>query len=171
MDSYRKLYVIYGPNGTGKTTVARYLATKKGGLHIQLDWFSSMQRGRAWYTKKNNEDKINILIGALDAVFKKTSYKQVYVDGVLIYKFMFKTLDQWCVKNHIKLIPIKLVGSESKLNERIKIRKKKIKNINKALPEIYKKFSYKGLGIINISKLNVLEVAREIEKVDNKAKL
>lgn len=135
--SQKKLYLIYGPNGAGKTTVARYLATKNKGIHIQLDWFSSMQRGKTWYTRKNNKDKINILTGTLDAIFNKTLYKQVYIDGVLIYKFMFEILHKWCIKNNIKLIPIKLVGSESELNKRINIRKKKkIKNINKTLPKI-----------------------------------
>ncbi len=160
----KKLYLIYGPNGAGKTTVARYLATKNGGIHIQLDWFSSMQRGGVWYTRKSNKDKINILIGTLDAVFNKTSYKQVYVDGVLIYKFMFKILDKWCTKNNIELIPIKLVGSEPKLNKRIDIRKKRgMKNMNKILPKIYKKFSYKGSKIIDTSDLHISGVAKKIE--------
>lgn len=161
--SPKKLYIIYGPNGAGKTTVARYLATKNGSLHIQLDWFSSMQRGRAWYTRKNNKDKINILIGTLDAVFHKTSYRQVYVDGVLIYKFMFEILDKWCTKNNIKFIPIKLLGSELKLNKRIDIRKKRIKNINKILPKIYSKFSYKGSEIIDASDLHISKIAEKIK--------
>lgn len=162
--SHKKLYLIYGPNAVGKTTVARYLATKHGGIHIQLDWFSSMQRGRAWYTRKNNRDKMNILIGTLHAIFNKTSYKQVYIDGVLIYKFMFKILNGWCAKNKIQLIPIKLIGDESELNKRINIRKKAVKNINKLLPKIYRKFLYKGSRIINTSNLNIREVVR---KVDN----
>lgn len=160
----KKIYLIYGPNGAGKTTVARYLATNNSGIHIQLDWFSSMQRGRAWYTRKSNKDKVNILIGTLNAIFKKTSYKQVYVDGVLIYKFMFEIISRWCTENKINLIPIKLIGNELKLDERLDVRKKKkIKNVNKELPKIYQKFSYRGSRIIDTSNLSILEVAKKIE--------
>ncbi len=162
----KKLYLIYGPNGVGKTSIARYLATKNNGLHIQIDWFSSMQRGKVWYTRKNNKDKVNIIIGALDAIFNKTSYKKVYLEGVLIYKFMFDVIKIWCIKNNIELMSIKLIGKESIFKKRIIFRKKKIKNINKILPQIYKNFSYKNSKVIDIGNFQITEIAKKIDKIN-----
>ncbi|MDD5318377.1 MAG: AAA family ATPase [Candidatus Pacebacteria bacterium] len=139
----REITVFYGPNGAGKTTIARYLATKNKGLHIQLDWYSSMQRGKEWYTKNNNREKINLLLGTLDAVVTKTRYNKIYLDGVLLYTFMFKMLEVWCKNNKINYKFVKLVGSEKKLAYRVTKRRKPRKNDwNKKLPKIYKHFTY-----------------------------
>lgn len=137
------LVLIYGPNSAGKTTIARALATKYRGLHIQIDIFSSMARGKFWYTRRNNKDKIALVLGILDAAIKNTKYRQFFVDGVLIYRFMFKQLEAWCEKNCVKFISIYLSGNFSELNYRIKQRKTMKKNWNEALPEFYDNLRYK----------------------------
>lgn len=159
----KKLILFYGPNGSGKTTVARYLATKNGGLHIQLDWFSSMLRGKEWHTKKNNKDKIYLLLGSLDSAMKNTKYKDIYIDGVLIYIFMFKMIEDWCKDNNIDYKFIKLSGNETELNYRVKKRiKKQKKDWNKELPKIYKKITYKNSREIITTNKTLEQVIKEL---------
>lgn len=136
------LVLIYGPNGAGKTTITRALATKYRGLHVQIDIFSSMARGKFWYTRRNNKDKMALVLGILDAAIKNTKYRQFFVDGVLIYRFMFKQLEAWCGKNSVRFIPIYLSGNFLELDYRIKQRKTMKKNWNEVLPEFYDNFRY-----------------------------
>ena len=137
------LVLLCGPNGAGKTTVARALATKYRGLHIQIDMFSSMSRGKFWYTRKNNQDKIALVLGTLDAAMQKTKYRFFFVDGVLIFRFMFVALEQWCNRWGIRFIPIFLTGNFEDLNFRVETRKALRKDVNEELPAFYETFDFK----------------------------
>ena len=159
----KRLFLFYGANGAGKTTLARHLATKYSGLHIELDWFSSMHRGKAWHTRKNNKDKMHLLIGTLDAALVKTKYRLFFIDGVLIYPFMFRMLEDWARENGITLHLFKLVGAQKEMEYRVKRRKKK-QNWNKKLPAIYKKLTYKGSVEIPTTGKTLLEVSRTVSE-------
>lgn len=163
-----KLFLFYGPSGSGKTTMSRFLATKYNGLHIQLDWYSSMHRGKEWHVRKNNKDKINLLLGTLDSAIMKTNYKLIFVDGVLIYPFMFRMIEDWCIENNVEFFIYKLIGNVKKLNFNIKKRKKELKiNWNKKLPEIYKKLTYKNTLIIDIGNKNIETLSKRIIETSN----
>lgn len=160
----KKLYLFYGPNGAGKTTIARFLATKYKGLHIQLDWYSSMHRGKEWHTRKNNKDKINLLLGTLSSASSKTDYKLFFIDGVIIYPFMFKMIKEWCDENDMEFFIYKLIGKNSELNLRIKNREKKKKiNWNKKLPEIYKEITFKKTLVIDTTKEKITDLSKKIK--------
>lgn len=160
----KKLYLFYGPNGSGKTTTARFLATKYGGLHIQLDWYSSMHRGKEWHTRKNNKDKINLLLGTLSSAISETDYKLFFIDGVIIYPFMFKMIEGWCSGNKIEFFVYKLVGKNFELDLRIKNRKKEGKiNWNKKLPDLYKKLTFKKTLTIDTTKEDTIGLSKKIE--------
>lgn len=164
----KKLFLFYGPNGSGKTTIARFLATKYNGLHIQLDWYSSMHRGKEWHVRKNNKDKINLLLGTLDSAIMKTNYKLIFVDGVLIYPFMFRMIEDWCIENNVEFFIYKLIGNVKKLNFNIKKRKKELEiNWNKKLPEIYENLIYKNTLIIDIGNKNIEALSKRIIEISN----
>jgi len=161
----KKLYLFYGPNGSGKTTIARFLATKHGGLHIQLDWYSSMHRGKKWHTRKNNMDKINLFLGTLNSAISKTSYNLFFVDGVIIYPFMFKMIKEWCKQNNIKLFTYKLIGDCPELELRVKKRvKEKKNNWNKKLSQIYKQLIFEDTLVIDTTKEKITVLSKKIEK-------
>ncbi|MEK7658047.1 MAG: AAA family ATPase [Patescibacteria group bacterium] len=162
------LLLIYGPNGAGKTTVARALATKYRGFHIQIDIFSSMFRGRCWHSRQSNKDKIILIIGVLDAALKNTSCKKFFLDGVLIYRFMFKELEKWCKSNSVEFVPIYLTGNLSDLNYRIGQRKKLKKDRNKFLPKLYKNFRHGKAVMINSSGKTSESVINEVQSIFKK---
>lgn len=165
-----KLFLFYGPNGSGKTTLARFLATKYNGLHIQLDWYSSMHRGKEWHIRKNNKDKINLLLGTLNSAITKTNYKLIFIDGVLIYPFMFQMIEDWCVANNVDFFIYKLTGNSKKLDSNIRKRKKELKiNWNKKLSEIYKNLTYKNTLIIDIDDKNIKALSEMIVDISNMA--
>ena len=162
------LLLIYGPNGAGKTTVARALATKYCGFHIQIDIFSSIARGRSWHTRQNNKDKMILVLGVLDAALRNTSCKKFFLDGVLIYRFMFKELENWCENKGVEFIPIYLTGNLSDLNYRIGQRKKMKKDWNKSLPKLYKNFRHGKAIKINSSGKTPEVVINEIQSAFKK---
>lgn len=157
------LVLIYGPNGAGKSTISRALATKYNGLHIQLDDFSSMMRGKLWHTRQNNKDKMTFVLSVLDSALQNTKYKKFFIDGVLVYRFMFKLFEGWCGNNNVDFCPIYLTGNLDDLNFRIKTRKKLKKNWNNLLPEFYEKFNHKNTKKINSSKKTTERVFYEIQ--------
>ncbi|MBI2278651.1 MAG: AAA family ATPase [Candidatus Brennerbacteria bacterium] len=159
------LILIYGPNGAGKTTLARALATKYRGLQIQIDTFSSMARGRFWHTRQNNKDKMVLVLGVLDAAMKSTSHRRFFLEGVLIYPFMFKLLEAWCKKNFVKFVPIYLTGNLVDLDFRIRHRKILKKNWNEHLPEFFENFHYKKARKISSSGKTSQVVLKEIQAV------
>lgn len=159
----KELKLFYGPNGSGKTTLARYLATKNKGLHIQLDLFSSMHRGKNWHTRKNNRDKINLLLGLLQSAITNTNYRKYYIDGVIIYPFMFKMIENWCLDNKIIFEFIKLTGDEEDLKYRVKQRSIKVKkDWNMTLPELYKNFTYRKSIEINTTGKSLVQVVTSL---------
>ena len=162
------LVLIYGPNGAGKTTVARALATKYRGLHIQIDLFSSMARGRFWHTRQNNKEKIALVLGILDAAMRETKYHCFFVDGVLIYRFMFDALEEWCLKRNVNFVPIYLTGEFTDLDYRLEQRRNLKKNWNESLPKFYKYFHYSQATEINSSQKSPKAVMKEIGKIIKK---
>jgi len=157
--------VFYGPNGAGKTTISRFLATKHKGLQIQLDWFSSMQRGKTWHKKLHCIDRIHMLIGLLNGAISKTKYTLFFIDGVFIYPEMFSLLENWSKENNFTIKFIKITGDTIVLDNRIKKRKKIIKDWNKTLPSYFKKFSYENESLkIDTTKNQISAVTKDIEK-------
>ncbi|MDP2598495.1 MAG: hypothetical protein Q8P49_01555 [Candidatus Liptonbacteria bacterium] len=164
MKREKSLVLFYGPNGVGKSSVSRALATRLGGLHLQIDVFSRMQRGRFWHTRRNNKDKMFLILGVLDGALKNTSYRQFFVEGAVIFPFMIDMLEAWCCGNDVKFIAICLVGKMNDLKIRIKKRKSPKINWNKQLPGIYKKFNHKDAMILNTSKLSLQGMVRKISQ-------
>ncbi|MBI5306736.1 AAA family ATPase [Candidatus Wolfebacteria bacterium] len=162
MENNSYLVLFYGPNGVGKTTIARALATQYNGLHVQIDVFSAMQRGKFWHTRKNNKDKMTLVLAVLDAALLKTSYCRFFVDGVLIYRFMFRQIDDWCRNNKIKFIPVYLTGKLKDLDYRVQQRKKIQQDWNKKLPTIYKNFNYRPAIRINSSSQSAEQIVKMI---------
>lgn len=159
------LVLIYGPNGAGKSTISRALATKYNGLHIQLDDSSSMMRGKFWHTRKNNKDKMMLVLGVLNSALQTTKYRKFFIDGVLIYRFMFKLFEKWCRDNNVDFSPVYLTGNCNDLNFRVKRRRVLKKNWNDSLPEFYEKFSHKSIPKINSSKKTTERVFYEIQSL------
>lgn len=158
----KKLILIYGANGTGKTITARNLATKYSGLHISMDMFSAMFRGKIWHTRKCSTDKMKLIISVLEAAIKETNYSFFLVDGVLTYSFMFKLLENWCLKNNITFQSVKLIGNLEESKLRIISRNKHTVNWNNLLPDFYSKYSYKNSLTINVDERSTEYISEQI---------
>lgn len=161
------LYLFFGPNGAGKTTLSKEFCLRERAMHIELDIFSYMQRGRAWYTRRNSFEKMRLLIATLNEALR-CGRNKFSVEGVLIYPFMFRMLEDWCLTNHIRFIPVKVVGSVSALDFRVTRRIKLKQDWNSKLPDFYRGFHYRGQVCLDTSNLSVSECVEQIlEKSEN----
>lgn len=156
--------LIYGPNGAGKTSVARALATRARGLHIEIDAFSSMQRGRAWYTRANCREKMALVLGALDAACHGTR-RDLFLDGVLIYRFMFNMIRDWCGRKGFDFRVVKLVGDGAEMSARVQSRASVRKDLNALLPDIYRRFTYSGTVSVDVTGLGPEEASGAVAAV------
>lgn len=164
------LYLFFGPNGAGKTTLAKEFCLRTKAMHIEIDNFSYMQRGRAWYTRQNSKEKINLLLAVLNEALKN-GRTRFSLDGVLIYPFMFQMIEDWCVKNKIEFHPIKVVGDVDTLNFRVTRRIKLRYDWNSRLPEFYRSFHYPGQLCVDTTNVSTSTCFDRIYGLTQKSRL
>lgn len=167
----RFLYLFFGPNGAGKTTLAKEFCLRTRAMHIEIDAFSYMQRGRVWYTRSNSKEKIRLVIAVLSEAMR-CGRTRFCLDGVLIYPFMFKMIEDWCSENRVEFFPVKTIGRVDELDFRVTRRIKQKHDWNSKLPEFYSQFSYPGQTCVDTTDMDTDACFRKVfnETQDKKGK-
>lgn len=169
MKKDRFLYLFFGPNGVGKTTLAKEFCLRTRAMHIEIDNFSYMQRGRVWYTRANSREKMRLVIAVL-AEALNCGRTRFCLDGVLIYPFMFKMVEDWCSENGVTFYPVKMVGQNDTLNFRVTRRMKQKYDWNSKLPEFYDQFNYPGQICVDTTEMDTDSCFRRVVKLTQNEK-
>ena len=155
---------IVGRSGAGKTTLAKEFCLRTRAMHIEIDAFSYMQRGRVWYTRSNSKEKMRLVIAVLSEALR-CGRTRFCLDGGLIYPFMFKMIEDWCSENGVEFFPVKTIGRADEINLRVTRRMKQKYDWNAKLPEFYSQFNYPGQICVDTTDVDTDNCFRQVMKM------